>query len=159
MHALEGLACRKRVAPASSPASHCKQFSAPSAHVACAPRLRLRQAFSRMLWSQNSVKTLTLNSDAMSYSVAYCCHLFDSCVLAVYPAEMRAAYTSVRPYGALAGRDIRHGLFQGSCKQSRTACAICAHCCGSISARRSCCCACSGISQVMLYGCVGLAER
>ncbi len=53
VHALEGLACRKRVAPASLPAVR---------------RLRLRQAFSRMLWSQNSFKTLTLNSDAMSYS-------------------------------------------------------------------------------------------
>ncbi len=28
VHALEGLACRKRVAPASSPASHCKQGAA-----------------------------------------------------------------------------------------------------------------------------------
>jgi hypothetical protein len=48
VHALEGLACRARVAPASSPASHCKQGAA------YAPRLRLRQAFSRMLWSQNN---------------------------------------------------------------------------------------------------------
>ena len=38
----------------------------PSAHVACAPRLRLRQAFLRMLWLQNSFKMLPLNSDAMS---------------------------------------------------------------------------------------------
>jgi hypothetical protein len=38
VHALEGLACRARVAPASSPA-------APASRVR---RLRLRQAFSRM---------------------------------------------------------------------------------------------------------------
>ncbi len=44
MHALKGLACRKRVAAASSPAATCKQG---------ATRLRLRQAFSRMLRSQN----------------------------------------------------------------------------------------------------------
>jgi hypothetical protein len=37
VHALEGLACRKR-----------------GARVAYAPRLRLRQSFLRMLWSQNS---------------------------------------------------------------------------------------------------------
>ncbi len=39
VHAREGLACCARVAPA---------------RVAYAPRLRLRQALSRMLWSQNS---------------------------------------------------------------------------------------------------------
>jgi hypothetical protein len=44
VHALEGLACRARVTPASSPA-------APASRVR---RLRLCQAFSRMLWSQNS---------------------------------------------------------------------------------------------------------
>ena len=46
VHALKGLACRKRVAPASSPA-------APASRVR---RLRLRQAFLRMLWSQNNSK-------------------------------------------------------------------------------------------------------
>jgi hypothetical protein len=45
MHALKGLACRKRVAAASSQAG-C------GAHVACATRLRQRQAFSRTLVSQ-----------------------------------------------------------------------------------------------------------
>ncbi len=49
MHALKGLACRARVTPASSPASHCKQYSAltsPSLHA------WLRQSFSRTLRSQ-----------------------------------------------------------------------------------------------------------
>jgi hypothetical protein len=41
VHALKGLACRKRVAQAGC-----------GAHVACATRLRLRQAFSRTLVSQ-----------------------------------------------------------------------------------------------------------
>ncbi len=50
MHALKGLACSMRVAAASSPAATCKQGAAP--HVACATRLRLRQAFSRTLWLQ-----------------------------------------------------------------------------------------------------------
>ena len=42
VHALKGLACRARVTPASSPASHCKQYSAltsPSLHRAAAPVL------------------------------------------------------------------------------------------------------------------------
>ncbi len=46
VHAREGLACRKRVAPASSPAAHASRVRRS--------RLRLRLAFSRMLWSQNS---------------------------------------------------------------------------------------------------------
>jgi hypothetical protein len=45
------------------------------ARVAYAPRLRLRQAFSRMLWSQNSFKPLTLNSDAMSYRTLMAVHV------------------------------------------------------------------------------------
>jgi hypothetical protein len=50
VHALKGLACRKRMAAASSPAAHLQ--TGCGAHVACATRLRLRQAFSRMLRSQ-----------------------------------------------------------------------------------------------------------
>jgi hypothetical protein len=54
VHALKGLACRARVTPASSPASHCclALQAVLSAHVAFAPRARLRQAFSRTLRSQ-----------------------------------------------------------------------------------------------------------
>ena len=44
VHVLEGLACRKRIAPASS-------LAAPASRLR---RLQLRQAFERMLWSQNS---------------------------------------------------------------------------------------------------------
>jgi hypothetical protein len=51
MHALKGLACRKRVAAASSPAATCKQCAALTSP-ACATRLQLRQAFSRTLVSQ-----------------------------------------------------------------------------------------------------------
>ena len=51
VHALEGLAYRKRVAPASClPPLQ----AGCGARVAYAPRLRLYQAFSHLLWSQNS---------------------------------------------------------------------------------------------------------
>ena len=53
VHALKGLACRARVTPASSPASHCKQCL--GAHVAFAPRARLHQSFSRTLTSQKTL--------------------------------------------------------------------------------------------------------
>ncbi len=49
MHALKGLACRKRVAVASS-RRHLQ--AGCGAHVACATRLRLHKAFSRTLRSQ-----------------------------------------------------------------------------------------------------------
>ena len=59
VHALKGLACRARVTPASSPASHCKHGSVAlqavlSPHVAFASRARLRQSFSRTLRSQKT---------------------------------------------------------------------------------------------------------
>ena len=48
VHALEGLACRVRVTPASSPASHCKQCTL----ITFALRARLHQAFSGTLRSR-----------------------------------------------------------------------------------------------------------
>jgi hypothetical protein len=56
MHALNGLACRKRMAAASSPA-------------ACATRLRLRQAFSRTLRSQSTVARCPTVSQRMCTAV------------------------------------------------------------------------------------------
>jgi hypothetical protein len=53
VHALKGLACRARITPASSPASHYKQ-SSRGVQVAFAPRARLRQSFSRSLRSQKT---------------------------------------------------------------------------------------------------------
>jgi hypothetical protein len=50
VHALKGLACRARVTPASSPASHCKQC--PALMSPFSPRARLRQSFLRTLRSQ-----------------------------------------------------------------------------------------------------------
>ncbi len=51
VHALKGLACRARVTPASSPTALQAELSA---HVAFAPRARLRQAFSHKLRSQKT---------------------------------------------------------------------------------------------------------
>ena len=64
MHALEGLACRKRVAPASSPA-------APASRIRRSRRLRSTLAAAPGLLARALVtnhQTLTKNSDAMSYS-------------------------------------------------------------------------------------------
>ncbi len=50
LHALKGLACRKRVAAARVACRHLQ--AGCGAHVACATRLRLRQAVELTFWSQ-----------------------------------------------------------------------------------------------------------
>jgi hypothetical protein len=64
VHALEGASVSLRLARLPPLQAGC------GACVDLAARLRLRQAFSRMLWSQHS-KSWTINSDAMSYSAQH----------------------------------------------------------------------------------------